>query len=152
MSERNIAQMFEGPAHNLVWKNYYNEIIDEVYNKYDELFDSYYPAFSAPYPKRLTKEELVEEIKNGGKVIQEYELGVKIVERELSIEERLCIADKFNPLIREDCLTKTHHPDETDELKLQYRHEWLDSLGTNVVPQRKVITLEYKNETVSYYE
>jgi len=152
MSERNIAQMFEGPAHNLVWKNYYNEIIDEVYNKYDELFDSYYPAFSAPYPKRLTKEELVEEIKNGGKVIQEYELGVKIVERELSIEERLCIADKFNPLIREDCLTKTHHPDETDELKLQYRHEWLDSLGTNVVPQRKVITLEYKNETVSHYE
>ena len=88
MSERNIAQMFEGPAHNLVWKNYYNEIIDEVYNKYDELFDSYYPAFSAPYPKRLTKEELVEEIKNGGKVIQEYELGVKIVERELSLEER----------------------------------------------------------------
>jgi len=152
MSERNIAQMFEGPAHNLVWKNYYNEIIDEVYNKYDELFDSYYPAFSAPYPKRLTKEELVEEIKNGGKVIQEYELGVKIVERELSIEERLCIADKFNPLIREDCLTKTHHPDETDELKLQFRHEWLDSLGTNVVPQRKVITLEYKNETVSHYE
>ena len=144
--------MFEGPAHNLVWKNRFNEIIDVVYKKYDKLFDSYYPPFSAPYPKRLTKEELVEEIKNGGKVIQEYELGVKIVERELSIEERLCIADKFNPLIREDCLTKTHHPDETDELKLQYRHEWLDSLGTNVVPQRKVITLEYKNETVSHYE
>ena len=34
MSERNIAQMFEGPAHNLVWKNRYNEIIDEVYNGY----------------------------------------------------------------------------------------------------------------------
>jgi hypothetical protein len=77
---KNIAQMFEGPAHNLVWKNIYNEIIDEVYDKYDKLFDSYYPAFSAPYPKRLTKEELVEEIKNDGKVIQEYELGVKIVE------------------------------------------------------------------------
>ena len=149
---KSIAEMFEGPAHNLVWKNRFNEIIDLVYKKYDKLFDSYYPPFSAPYPKRLTKEELVEEIKNGGKVIQEYELGVKIVERELSIEERLCIADKFNPLIREDCLTKTHHPDETDELKLQYRHEWLDSLGTNVVPQRKVITLEYKNETVSHYE
>jgi hypothetical protein len=84
---KNIAQMFEGPAHNLVWKNIHNEIIDEVYDKYDKLFDSYYPAFSAPYPKRLTKEELVEEIKNDGKVIQEYELGVKIKERELSIEE-----------------------------------------------------------------
>ena len=96
MSERNIAQMFEGPAHNLVWKNYYNEIIDEVYNKYDELFDSYYPAFSAPYPKRLTKEELVEEIKNGGKVIQEYELGVKIEESELSLEEMMLLELKLN--------------------------------------------------------
>jgi hypothetical protein len=149
---KTIAEMFEGAAHNLVWKNRFNEIIDMVYNKYDELFDSYYPPFSAPYPKRLTKEELVEEIKNGGKVVQEYELGVKIWERELSLDERLCIADNFNPLIREDCLTKTHHPDETDELKLQYRHEWLDSLGPNVVPQRKVITIEYKNETITVYE
>ena len=89
MSERNIAQMFEGPAHNLVWKNRYNEIIDEGYDKYDELFDSYYPAFSAPYPKRLTKEELVQEIKNGGSVLKEFQLDVKITERELSLEERM---------------------------------------------------------------
>ncbi len=51
MSVRNIAQMFEGEAHNLVWKNRFNEIIDEVYKKYDKVFDSYYPPFSAPYPK-----------------------------------------------------------------------------------------------------
>jgi hypothetical protein len=76
--------------------NRYNEIIDEVYDKYDELFDSYYPAFSAPYPKRLTKEELVEEIKNGGKVIQEYELGVKIEESELSLEEMMLLELKLN--------------------------------------------------------
>ena len=88
MSERNIAQMFEGPAHNLVWKNRYNEIIDEVYDKYDELFDSYYPAFSAPYPKRLTKEELVQEIKNGEEIRDEFQMDIKITERELSFEER----------------------------------------------------------------
>jgi hypothetical protein len=93
---KNIAEMFEGPAHNLVWKNRFNEIIDMVYNKYDELFDSYYPPFSAPYPKRLTKEELVEEIKNGGKVIQEYELGVKIEESELSLEEMMLLELKLN--------------------------------------------------------
>jgi len=136
MSERNIAQMFEGPAHNLVWKNRFNEIIDMVYNKYDKLFDSYYPPFSAPYPKRLTKEELIEEIKNGGEVIQEYELGVKIVERELSIEERLDLASKtysvFDPF---DFYEVSHK--EIDELY--------------PVPSKDII-IEYKNETVSYYE
>jgi thymidylate synthase len=69
--------------------------------------------------------------------------GFQVYTRELSLEERLCIADKFNPLIREDCLTKTHHPDETEELKSQYRHEWLDSLGPNVVPQRRAISLMF---------
>ena len=71
----------------------------------------------------------------------------QVYTRELSLEERLCIADKFNPLIREDCLIKTHHPDETEELKLQYRHEWLDSLGPNVVPQRRAISLMYNART-----
>ena len=135
MSERNIAQMFEGPAHNLVWKNRYNEIIDEVYDKYDELFDSYYPAFSAPYPKRLTKEELVQEIKNGGKVIQEYELGVKITERELSLEERKEEYEKgFTPgmVVKNDV--------------------WLESkLKTRGVPTKKY-RLEYNKEIVEYYE
>jgi hypothetical protein len=133
---KSIAEMFEGAAHNLVWKNRFNEIIDMVYNKYDELFDSYYPPFSAPYPKRLTKEELVEEIKNGGKVIQEYELGVKITERELSVEERLDLASKtysvFDPF---DFYEVSHK--EIDELY--------------PVPSKQ-FTLEYKNETVSYYE
>jgi thymidylate synthase len=63
--------------------------------------------------------------------------------RELSLEERLCIADKFNPLIREDCLTKVSNPNQTPELKLIEQHEWLDSLGPNVVPQRRAISLMY---------
>jgi hypothetical protein len=117
-------------------KERFNEIIDVVYKKYDKLFDSYYPPFSAPYPKRLTKEELVEEIKNGGEVIQEYELGVKIVERELSIEERLDLASKtysvFDPF---DFYEVSHK--EIDELY--------------PVPSKDII-LEYENETVSYYE
>ena len=134
MSERNIAQMFEGPAHNLVWKNHYNEIIDEVYDKYDKLFDSYYPPFSAPYPKRLTKEELVEEIKNGGKVIQEYELGVKIWELELSDKDRIelmggKIQEKYPVLVEQ----QIYHCDKFNIPTKQYR-------------------LKYKNETVSYYE
>ncbi len=133
---KSIAEMFEGPAHNLVWKNRFNEIIDMVYNKYDKLFDSYYPPFSAPYPKRLTKEELVEEIKNGGKVIQEYELGVKIVERVLSIEERLDLASKTYSVF-----------DPFDFYEVS--HKEIDKLYP--VPSNE-ITIEFKNETVSYYE
>ena len=131
----NIAQMFEGPAHNLVWKNCYDEIIDEVYDKYDELFDSYYPAFSAPYPKRLTKEELVQEIKNGGSVLKEFQLDVKITERELSLEERKEEYEKgFTPgmVVKNDV--------------------WLESkLKTRGIPTKKY-RLEYKNEIVEYYE
>ena len=74
--------------------------------------------------------------------------GFQVYTRELSLEERLSIADKFNPLIREDCLTKTHHPDETEELKLVYRHEFLDNLGPNVVPQRRAISLMFNMRSV----
>lgn len=133
---KTIAEMFEGAAHNLVWKNRFNEIIDMVYNKYDELFDSYYPPFSAPYPKRLTKEELVEEIKNGGKVIQEYELGVKITERELSVEERLDIASKTYSVF-----------DPFDFYEVS--HKEIDKLYP--VPTKQII-IEYKNEIIKYYE
>ena len=73
--------------------------------------------------------------------------GFQVYTRELSLEERLSIADKFNPLIREDCLTKTHHPDETEELKLVYRHEFLDNLGPNVVPQRRAISLMWSQRS-----
>jgi thymidylate synthase len=77
--------------------------------------------------------------------------GFQVYTRELSLEERLSIADKFNPLIREDCLTKTHHPDETEELKLVYRHEFLDNLGTNVVPQRRAISLMWNQRSVDTF-
>jgi len=131
---KTIDEMFEGDAHNLVWKNRFNEIIGIVYNKYDELFDSYYPPFSAPYPKRLTKEELVEEIKNGGKVIQEYELGVKIEERVLSFKERKEILRQEHPLYF---------------MEQQLGGE--DIFTRNNIPTKE-LTLTYKNETITVYE
>jgi hypothetical protein len=98
----------------------------------------------------LSKEEFINKCKTDSEFSEKW--GLKIEERELRLEERLEIADKFNPLIREDCLTKTHHPDETEELKLIYRHAWLDSLGPNVVPQRKLITITYNDKTIESYE
>jgi thymidylate synthase len=84
-------------------------------------------------------------------VLPPCHFSFQVYTRELSLEERLCIADKFNPLIREDCLTKTHHPDETEELKLVYRHEFLDSLGPNVVPQRRAISLMWNQRSVDTF-
>ena len=122
-------------------ENSYNEIIDEVYDKYDELFDSYYPAFSAPYPKRLTKEELVQEIKNGGSVLKEFQLDIKITERELSLEERFNLrypGGKFS--VFQENYPNTHKRNDPNGL--------LDAFD---IPT-KIITLEYKEEKVSYYE
>jgi len=84
-------------------------------------------------------------------VLPPCHFSFQVYTRELSLEERLCIADKFNPLIREDCLTKTHHPDETEELKLVYRHKFLDSLGPNVVPQRRAISLMWNQRSVDTF-
>ena len=121
--------------------NRYTEIIDEVYDKYDELFDSYYPAFSAPYPKRLTKEELVQEIKNGGSVLDEFQLDVKITERELSFKERM---NYGIDILGYESLLDYGHSQNDDNTILELLNIW------NV--PTKVIALDYKNEIVEYYE
>ena len=122
-------------------KNRYNEIIDEVYDKYDELFDSYYPAFSAPYPKRLTKEELVQEIKNGAEIRDEYQMDIKITERELSFDER----KKYGiDILGYESLYDYGHSQNDDDIILELLTEW------NV--PTKVISLDYNSEIVEYYE
>ena len=121
--------------------NRYNEIIDEVYDKYDELFDSYYPAFSAPYPKRLTKEELVQEIKNGGSVLKEFQLDVKITERELSFDER---TNYGVDILGYESLLDYGHSQNDDDIILELLNIWN-------VPTKKY-RLDYKNEIVEYYE
>lgn len=52
------------------------QFFDEVYKNYNELFDSYYPPFSAPYPKRLTREEFINECKANPEFAEEYEVKV----------------------------------------------------------------------------
>ena len=146
----------------------YNEqqqIIDEAYENYcttligsitfserGKHFKSNGLEFNSGYPNYVhySKEEFINKCKTNPEFSERW--GLKIEERHLTLEERLEIADKFNPLIREACLTKTHHPDETEELKLIYRHEWLDSLGSNVVPQRKLITITYNDKKIESYK
>ena len=44
----------------------------DAYKNYDRLYDSYHPPFSGPYPKRLTKEEFIKEIKTNKSFEEEY--------------------------------------------------------------------------------
>jgi hypothetical protein len=141
-------------------KERYDEIINEVYNEYnvyiiegvnngfDKIkgylddclveFDGYYEHFSNPtfqYGYRPhTNEEFINKCKINSVFSERW--GLKIVERELSIEERLDLASKtysvFDPF---DFYEVSHK--EIDELY--------------PVPSNE-IKLEYKNETVSYYE
>ena len=101
-------------------------------------FDGYYEHFLNPtfqYGYRPhTNEEFINKCKINSVFSERW--GLKIVERELSIEERLGLASKtysvFDPF---DFYEVSHK--EIDELY--------------PVPSNE-IKLEYKNETVSYYD
>ena len=128
-----------GPVYGYEWRNWNGEI--------DQISDLIKQLKENPDSRRLLVSAWnISDLPH--QVLPPCHYGFQVYTRELSLEERLCIADKFNPLIREDCLTKTHHPDETEDLKLVYRHEFLDSLGPNVVPQRRAISLMWNQRSV----
>ena len=130
-----------GPIYGSGWRNF--EGVDQISELIDGLKtnpDSRRLRVSAWQPHKIKD-----------MVLPPCHTDFQVYTRELSLEERLSIADKFNPLIREDCLTKTHHPDETEEQKLQIRHKWLDSLGPNVVPQRRAISLMWGQRSVDTF-
>jgi len=130
-------------ANEMTYEEYQNSKIDQISNLINDLKTN-------PDSRRLMVNAW-----NVGEldqmVLPPCHYGFQVYTRELSLEERLCIADKFNPLIREDCLTKTYHPNETEELKLVYRHEFLDSLGSNVVPQKRAISLMWNQRSVDTF-
>ena len=130
------------------------KVIDDKFDKYvggtDQIQNLINDLKTNPDSRRLMVNAwAVHDLPN--MILPPCHYGFQVYTRELSLEERLCIADKFNPLIREDCLTKTHHPDETEELKLVYRHEFLDSLGPNVVPQKRAISLMWNQRSVDTF-
>ena len=61
--ETNIKFLLDYDCH--IWDG-------DAYKNYDKLFDSYHPPFSGPYPKRLTKEEFIKEIKTNKSFEEEY--------------------------------------------------------------------------------
>jgi hypothetical protein len=140
----------------------YNQIIDEVYNKYlqfkkenitntqwDIILDSYIYDGDVPikpgtvlghYTGRMcTKEELIEKIRSNKDWSERW--GLKIEERELSLEERSLIANSNHYEVSLNIKGIGVDGDVT-------LHTHLDELN---IPT-KLITLLYSNETIEVYE
>jgi hypothetical protein len=134
----NIAQMMESQASTLLKeemnKQKYNQIIDEVYNKYTTKYMGYDDVPS--------KELFLFEIKNNTEFSEKW--GLKIEEHELSLEDRIQFYYK------RDCSNGKSIPDKIlkEELKSERTVKMLDKLN---IPT-KLITLTYNNETIESYE
>jgi len=108
-------------------KEKYNQIIDEVYEKYHQ------ENKHVMYLTFLLKEEFINKCKTDPEFSEKW--GFKIEERELSLEERKKLYEgEFTPGIE---VTNDH---------------WLNSkLITRNIPT-KLITLTYNNEKIESYE
>jgi hypothetical protein len=117
----------------------YNQIIDEVYNKYATKYMGYDDVPS--------KELFLFEIKNNPEFSEKW--GLKIEERELSLEEKEWELQKTN------CINDI----ETD--RIIYGHEWekyiqgqyegIESTQGIIIPT-KLITVTYNDKTIESYE
>jgi hypothetical protein len=135
----NKAKMFEGPAHNLVWMNHSNEIMEDVYKAYANSHNKFVDGFIHTIPMAHSKESFIETIKTDDEFADNW--GVKISERELSFEER----KKYGiDILGYESLLDYGHSQNDDDIILELLNEW--NIPT------KIITLQYKEEKVSYYE
>ena len=133
------------------------QIIDEVYNNYlNEWTFEKYPNDGSVYSvepikvKEHTKEQFVYRCKTDTEFSERW--GLKIEERELSLEERFQISDKINKELRQDLYSYMfNNPIYVGDLIYsddEARHLLLNDLN---IPTKK-ITLKYNNETMDFYE
>ena len=125
-----------------------DQVIDEVYENYCKSFDTQSEIESHSFDTGpMTKIMFVEKIKNLDWFSETW--GLKIEERELSLEEKEWELEKTN------CINDI----ETD--RIIYGHEWekyiqeqyegIQSTQDIKIPT-KLITLTYNNETIESYE
>ena len=108
-------------------KERYNQIIDEVYEKYHQ------ENKHVMYLTFLIKEEFINKIKTDTEFSEKW--GLQIEERELSLKER----------------KRIYEMEYTNDIEVENNH-WLESkLKTRNIPTKQ-ITLTYKNEKIESYE
>ena len=109
------------------------QIIDEAYVNFEKWYNEHsgkedYTGYYVP-----TKEEFIRLIKTNPKFSEKW--GLKIEERELSLEER----------------KRIYEMEYTNDIEVENNH-WLESkLKTRNIPTR-LITLTNNNETITSYE
>lgn len=144
----NIVEMFEGLAHNLVWVNHFNEIIDDVYKKYIKDSEEFSTSEQVEYGectysasgmsfRPFSIEGFIIKIKTDDGFAEKW--GVKITERELTLEER------YNKWFNNNYETGMERYFDPNNLP-DFDNDYYEPTPT------KEITLEYKEEKVSYYE
>ena len=107
-------------------KERYNQIIDEVYENFEK---QCIPGTG----KKMSKEEFINICKTNPEFSKNC--GLKIEERELSLEER----------------KRIYEMEYTNDIEVENNH-WLESkLKTRNIPT-KLITLTYNNEKIENYE
>jgi hypothetical protein len=109
------------------------ELVGDVYKNYEKWWKSYSPG-GAPIP--LSKEKFINKIKTDDEFA--YKWGLKIEERELSLEERydLIEKDKHTQSVKWESLG-------TDRIR--------EVLDDNNIPT-KLITITYNDKTIESYE
>jgi hypothetical protein len=150
----------------------YNQIIDEVYEKYEQkiISEGYYMLVAIGWPS--TKDEFINKCKNDQEFSERW--GLKIEERELSLEERDDLKLKLilDYLKKNGIMSSTFEDFKNDEKlipNIDWRREvwgligWID-YGNSIQTSRleeiyydikhisnKQITLTYQNEKIEVY-
>jgi hypothetical protein len=108
------------------------ELIDDAYNNYQTEWLKENPPFSGPYTNKcLTQEEFINKCKTDLEFSEKW--GLKIEERELSLEERHDIKEQYGFNCR-----KLAKPS-------------IEQLDAANIPT-KLITIKYNNKTIESYE
>jgi hypothetical protein len=120
------------------------ELLDEVYENYWNSHPDAEKTFQYEghniETRRMTKDEFVDMVKTDTEFAEK--LGLKIEERELSLEERSIIA-------------KSNHYEVAQNIKMfvgvDENHTLHKNLDDNNIPT-KLITITYNNKTIESYE
>lgn len=111
----------------------YNQIIDEIYGNYISYIHDIVQVKHQIYGNWYGKKEFIDKIKTDPEFSKKW--GLKIEERELSLEER----------------KRIYEMEYTNDIEVENNH-WLESkLKTRNIPTKQ-ITLTYKNEKIESYE
>jgi hypothetical protein len=112
------------------------ELLDEAYEKYRNAFIEGH--IHEELDKCLSQEEFIEEIKTDDEFSENW--GLKIEERELSLEERVKL---FSENVNVEHLMKYADSDGLDV--------WNEILNKHNIPT-KLITITYNDKTIESYE